>query len=293
MASLCWSAIRGSSVRSARAGFPSLLDRLPAIELTEVIRQRLIVDREAIEAQKGERFGEALGVYAEAGRVEVCESPFITRAAMVEGWARDGDPEGSLMIARSNRDVGALNAAARSLLAEQEALGGPEIEVAGSGFQRGDVIVTRARAYSIGVRNQDRWRVLAVDPVASEVEVERIPDRRRATLRAQYLASTGWGGVPAIQHGYAGTIAITRGPPSSGPMFFSTEDSTHGTPVAGQAARRGPSPQARRHDGTPGAATTSSAPTFEIRSGRSWVSTTPTRTSTSSSASRMPSSSIA
>jgi conjugative relaxase-like TrwC/TraI family protein len=189
--------------------FRGLIERLGTIELREVIRQRLPTDREAIEAQKRDRYGEALGVYAAGGRAEVCESPFLTRAALVEGWARDDDPEGSLMIARANRDVEALNAAARNRLMEAGRLDGPWVEIRGQRFQRGDIVVTRARAYSIGVRNQDRWRVLAVD--GEELEVERIPDGHRAHLDREYLRSRGWGGVAAIQHGYAGTIAITQG----------------------------------------------------------------------------------
>ncbi len=189
--------------------FRSLIERVGAIELREVIRQRLPTDREAIEAQKRGRFGEALGVYAAGGRAQVCESPFLTRAAVVEGWARDGDPEGSLMIARANRDVETLNAAARNRLVEAGLLGGPWVELRGQRFQRGDIVVTRARAYSIGVRNQDRWRVTSVE--RDSLEVERIPDGHRARLSPEYLASRGWGGAPAIQHGYAGTIAITQG----------------------------------------------------------------------------------
>jgi conjugative relaxase-like TrwC/TraI family protein len=191
--------------------FRSLLERLPAIELRDVIRQRLPADREAIAAQKADRFGEALGIYAEDGRVEVCESQFLTRAAVVEGWGRDRDPEGSLMIARANRDVAYLNRAARARLEADGTLGGEAVEVAGESFRRGDVIVTRARAYAIGVRNQDRWRVLEVDADAGAMEVERIPNRHPTRLGREYLSSTGWGGVPAIQHGYAGTIAITQG----------------------------------------------------------------------------------
>jgi conjugative relaxase-like TrwC/TraI family protein len=191
--------------------FRALLDRLEPIELTEVVRQGLEVDREAIEAQKRERFGEALGIYAEGGRVEVCSSPFLTRAAVVEGWARDGDPERTLMLARSRREVSYLNRAARGKLAASGRLRGPAIEVAGEPFQAGDLIVTRARAYGIGVRNQDRWRILSVDPKDRAMEVERLTDGHRARLDRAYLESTGWHGVPAIEHGYAGTIAIAQG----------------------------------------------------------------------------------
>jgi conjugative relaxase-like TrwC/TraI family protein len=191
--------------------FRALLDRLEPIELTEVVRQELAVDCEAIEAQKQERFGEALGIYAQGGRVEVCESPFLTRAAVVEGWARDGDPERTLMLARSRREVSYLNRAARERLTRSGSLNGPAIEVAGDAFQAGDLIVTRARAYGIGVRNQDRWRVLSVDPEAHSVDVERLADGHRAVLDHTYLESSGWRGVPAIEHGYAGTIAIAQG----------------------------------------------------------------------------------
>ncbi len=191
--------------------FRALLDRLEAIELSEVVRQELSVDREAIAAQKAERFGEALGIYAEGGRVEVCSSPFLTRAAVVEGWASDGDPERSLMLARSRREVSYLNRAARERLQRTGALTGPTIEVADEPFQASDLIVTRARAYGIGVRNQDRWRVLAVDACGHAMEVERLTDSHRARLDRAYLESTGWRGVPAIEHGYAGTIAIAQG----------------------------------------------------------------------------------
>jgi hypothetical protein len=191
--------------------FRSLLDRLEPIELTEVVRQDLATDREAIEAQKRGRFGEALGIYAEGGRVEVCESPFLTRAAVVEGWARDGDPERTLMLARSRREVAYLNRAARARLQASGRLSGPAIEVGGESFQAGDLIVTRARAYGIGVRNQDRWRVLSVDRELMAMELGRLTDGHRARLDRAYLESTGWHGVPAIEHGYAGTIAIAQG----------------------------------------------------------------------------------
>jgi conjugative relaxase-like TrwC/TraI family protein len=191
--------------------FRALLDRLDAIKLTEVVRQELAVDREAIEAQKEGRFGEALGIYAEGGRVAVCESPFLTRAAVVEGWARDGDPERTLMLARSRREVSYLNHAARARLEVAGRLQGPVIEVPGEPFQAGDLIVTRARAYGIGVRNQDRWRVLSVDPEERTMEVERLTDGHRARLERTYLESKGWRDVPAIEHGYAGTVAIAQG----------------------------------------------------------------------------------
>lgn len=191
--------------------FRALLERLQPIELREVVRQELEADREAIAAQKAGRFGEALGVYAAEGRVEVTESAFLTRAAVIEGWARDADPEGSLMLARSNREVSYLNRAARARLAESGLLTGEAVEVAGEPFQRGDLVTTRARAYGIGVRNQDRWRVLSVDPRAGALELERLTDDHRARIDSEYLASCGWGRVPAIQHGYAGTIAIAQG----------------------------------------------------------------------------------
>ena len=108
--------------------FRALLDRLEPIELTEVVRQQFAVDRDAIAAQKQDRFGEALGIYAEGGRVEVCESSFLTRAAVVEGWARDGDPERSLMLARSRREVSYLNRAARVRLEASGRLRGPAIQ---------------------------------------------------------------------------------------------------------------------------------------------------------------------
>jgi conjugative relaxase-like TrwC/TraI family protein len=191
--------------------FRALLDRLEPIELTEVVRQELPTDREAIAAQKAERFGEALGIYAEGGRVEVCESPFLTRAAVVEGWARDGDPDRSLMLARSRREVSFLNRAARERLERSGALSGPVIELAGEPFQAGDLIVTRARAYGIGVRNQDRWRVRSVDAEQVAMEVERLADGHRARLDRAYLESRGWHSVPAIERGFAGTIAIAQG----------------------------------------------------------------------------------
>jgi conjugative relaxase-like TrwC/TraI family protein len=191
--------------------FRSLLERIPSIELTDAIRQELATDREAIAAQKADRFGVALGIYAANGRVQVCDSPGLTRAAVVEGWARDHDPERSLMLARANQEVAFLNRAARARLDELGLLTGPALEVADQPFQRADIVVTRAPGYPLGVRNQDRWRVLAVDSSAGVLEVERLSDRHRARLDQAYLNSTGWHGAPAIQHGYAGTIAIAQG----------------------------------------------------------------------------------
>jgi ATP-dependent exoDNAse (exonuclease V) beta subunit len=54
------------------------------------------------------------------------------------------------------------------------------------------------------VRNGDRWRVNAVDPATGRIAAERLTDRGRAILDADYVAEH-------VTHGYATTVHTAQG----------------------------------------------------------------------------------
>ncbi len=192
--------------------FRALAERTDPIELVEVRRQRLALDRENVELLRQGRGAEAFETYREGERVVIATDPDSRREAMVADWwrASSGGTE-AIMIAKRNSDVAELNAQARELLRASGALGERQIEVAGEPFAVGDVVLTRVNSTAHGVANRMRWRVTAID-AEDRIELERFSDGRRAILDRDYLERVNpQSGAPALQHGYAGTIYVAQG----------------------------------------------------------------------------------
>jgi len=109
----------------AGAAFRAVAERVGAVEIAEVRRQRAEWQRDATRELATGRTAEALGRYARAGMVVGHDTREAARAALVEGWDRERRqaPERSRVILASTReDVAALNGRARDRLRAAGAL---------------------------------------------------------------------------------------------------------------------------------------------------------------------------
>ena len=111
--------------------FSALADRLGALELTEVRRQREAWDRDALAALRDgdiERFARA---YFDHGRIVAAPTADAARAALVDGWGAAWERgEQALMIAHRRADVPDLNRRARERMRAAGRLGPDELVVA-------------------------------------------------------------------------------------------------------------------------------------------------------------------
>jgi Ti-type conjugative transfer relaxase TraA len=110
----------------AGAAFRAVAERVGAVEIAEVRRQRAEWQRDATRELATGRTAEALGRYERAGMVQGHDTREAAREALVEGWDRERRqaPERSRVILASTReDVTALNGLARARLRAAGALG--------------------------------------------------------------------------------------------------------------------------------------------------------------------------
>jgi conjugative relaxase-like TrwC/TraI family protein len=193
--------------------FRALTERTEPISLTEVIRHRHGLDRDAAKRIREGRGAEALELYRSHERVVVAADPDAKRAAMVaDWWEAFSSGQDALMVAKRRAEVAELNASARQVLREAGGLGADEIEVGGERFAPGDLVVTRVNSARQPAYNRERWRVVEVDADASRVELQGIDSERQVSLDAGYLTSrTPRDDAPALQHCYAATIYVAQG----------------------------------------------------------------------------------
>jgi hypothetical protein len=193
--------------------FAAIADRMETIRLDEVIRHEHELDREAAKLIREGHGREALGLYEAEGRVTVAGDPAVRREAMVADWwqsYREG--EDALMIARTNREVEALNALARERMKEAGRLGAEELEVAGQRFAEGDQIITRISDHQAHIYNRERWRVAEVEVESGRLVLDGIDTNRQVGVDPVYLDRIRErDGGPAIEHGYAATTYQAQG----------------------------------------------------------------------------------
>jgi conjugative relaxase-like TrwC/TraI family protein len=174
--------------------------------LTEIRRQRHPVDRHIVELAHEGRGSDALDLMRAEGRLCIADTIDEARHAVVLDWHSDyGGGADAVMIARRNRDVAELNAAAREILLADGALGGEAIRIASHDFAVGDRVLTRIN--SSEVSNRERWQITAVDAENQTVELARIGgDGRSVSLGPEYLHRNNDSGDPALQRAYALTV---------------------------------------------------------------------------------------
>jgi len=156
--------------------FAALTARLPAVELTENVRQDQEWERTALAELRHGSISRAVAMYDRRGKINVAASSDDTITQAVDAWYRDvqevGDPAEVLLIGHRNTTVNQLNLMARELIAEAGLLQGPAVNAGERVFQTGDRVVCLKNRSKLGVLNGDLGNVTAVDT-----------ERRTITLR--------------------------------------------------------------------------------------------------------------
>jgi hypothetical protein len=169
--------------------FAAIVERHGAFELFENRRQHDELERRALAALRAGVSGDYLAHAARHGRLVVAADPLAAKAALLADWwpAASDDLAGSMMIAYRRRDVGELNAVARSLMDEHGRLGADRLALAdGRELAVGDRVVCARNNRRLGVSNGSRGTVSAVDPTAHAIELD-VDDGLRVRLDGRYL----------------------------------------------------------------------------------------------------------
>jgi hypothetical protein len=167
--------------------FGSLANRLPAIELTDNVRQRHAWERVALAEMRDGSVERAIELYRNNRRLYVGNRDEMIATA-VDDWHRHvtaaGDPTAGLLLAHGNDTVAELNEQARTRLAASNRLDGPVLNTAGRVFQAGDRILCRQNRTTLGVLNGDLGTVTSVNPDSGSlaVRLDRDPETRNLPL---------------------------------------------------------------------------------------------------------------
>ncbi|MFK0276093.1 Ti-type conjugative transfer relaxase TraA [Ensifer sp. NPDC090286] len=207
----------------AGSPFRAIVERVGAVELSEIRRQRHAWQREASVAFATHRTGEGLSLYAERGAVQFGDSRDEARAALVRDYLADTDtrPSGSrIALAHRRVDVRAINAEIRVGLQQRGSLakGAEEHDVLGRevayrtndgerSFAHGDRIVLLENNRDLGVKNGMLGTVIAVEPDALHLRL----DGGTGGNNSGRAVSIPVNSYKSFDHGYATTIHKSQG----------------------------------------------------------------------------------
>jgi conjugative relaxase-like TrwC/TraI family protein len=189
----------------AGGAFAGLARRLPAVTLTENLRQHDRAEREALARLRAGEVTEALDRLAVRGRITFAEDRPALLDRMIGDWERARSTgQDVLMLALRRADVEALNRAARSALRERGELASGTLDTPGRDFAVGDRVVTLANRRHVRVVNGARGTVTSIDREAGQLSV-RFDTGTETALPATYLRAGHLG------HAYALTIHKAQG----------------------------------------------------------------------------------
>ena len=207
----------------AGGAFRGLAVRTQAAYLLENRRQREAWERDALEALRQGRAGDALDLYKEHGRLVVGKDAERLRQQLVKDWWSASQRQPAVMIALRREDVRDLNGRARLMMRTAGRLGSASIALRGGDFSPGDAIVTKLNHLRAGVVNGERGTVVAVDAVRGSVEVDL--SGRRVVLGADYLTAETQSGGASLLHGYAITGHAAQGMTTERAFVLGSDDS--------------------------------------------------------------------
>jgi len=190
----------------AGAAFRLLAERHGAAEIGEVRRQAAVWMRDATRDFANGCTGEAITAYSSAGMVHAAESRDAARAALIDRWdaERRAEPGASrIILTHMNKEVGMLNDAARTRLAEQGALGESVAVRTERGireFADQDRILFLKNEGDLGVKN---GTLGTVEKAAPDRLAVRLDDGRQISVDLKSYAH--------VDHGYAATVHKTQG----------------------------------------------------------------------------------
>lgn len=185
---------------AAGGAFRALKEKLPAIELSDVRRQRNSWERDALELLREGRAAEAVEVYGDRDRLVVGRDAAETRARLVADWWEASQEGAAVMIAARKADVTDLNDKARAILKAEGTLDEAELTIAGRSFAAGDEVMTLRNDRRLGVINGSRGVVEGVETRAGQLGV-RLDNDSLVTLPTDYP-----------QAGHVTRLTLTRSP---------------------------------------------------------------------------------
>lgn len=207
----------------AGSPFRAIAERVGAVELSEIRRQKEAWQREASIAFATHRTGEGLAIYAERGAVQFLDNRDDARASLVRDYLSDSDgrPSGSrIAFAHRRADVRAINADIRLGLQERRRLARGDEEDAALGreriyrtndgersFARGDRIVLLQNNRDFGVKNGMLGTVEAVEPDALQIRLDGGAGAGKRTRSISIPVNS----YQSFDHGYATTIHKSQG----------------------------------------------------------------------------------
>jgi Ti-type conjugative transfer relaxase TraA len=205
----------------AGSPFRAIAERVGAVELSEIRRQKEDWQREASVAFATHRTGDGLAAYADRGAVTFRDTREEARANLVRDYLSDLEqqPSGSrIALAHRRIDVRAINADIRASLQERGRLARGEQEQGELGrevvyqtndgqrsFAPCDRIVLLENNRDYGVKNGMLGTVQAVEPNALQIRLD-VPGQGDARIVIIPAKS-----YQAFDHGYATTIHKSQG----------------------------------------------------------------------------------
>jgi Ti-type conjugative transfer relaxase TraA len=197
----------------AGAALRAIIERIGALELTEIRRQRVPWQAEATKDFARGHTAKALGAY-ESSHLHVFETQALARSALIEMWndARISNPgQTQIMLAYTRVDVKSLNEEARALRHAQGELG-IELEFKTERgkrlFAENDRVYFLQNDRTLGVTNGTLGTIESVKDQEIVVRLDKGDnidiniDRRVIVDPNKYLY---------LEHGYAGTVYKAQG----------------------------------------------------------------------------------
>ncbi len=189
--------------------FRALANRLPAVQLTDNVRQQAAWERQALDELRNGSVQQAMQAYAEHRRVILGRTRTDTIEQASSDWYRHvqstGDIASALLLAHDNDTVTELNQQARQHLAASGHLNGPTHQASGIVFQASDRILCRQNQHRLDVLNGDLGTITAVDQDVGTVTVRLDRDPETRELPSWYLSDGNVG------YGYALTAHKAQG----------------------------------------------------------------------------------
>ncbi|AZV40573.1 Ti-type conjugative transfer relaxase TraA [Komagataeibacter xylinus] len=202
----------------AGGAFRAVAERVGAVEITTVRRQREDWQQDATKELATGRTDRALGRYEAAGLVRGHDTLEEARAGVVAGWdeARHAAPEESqIMLAHRRVDVRALNEAAREIRRDAGELGDDVLVPTAQGervFADGERVYFLRNDRELGVKNGTLGTVRGIEgsAEAGDLVLSVQLDGSGKTGRGR-VVSVSVADYDALDHGYAATIHKSQG----------------------------------------------------------------------------------
>ncbi|MGH9166253.1 MAG: MobF family relaxase [Acidimicrobiia bacterium] len=180
--------------------FRALAHRLPAVELTDNVRQHQPWERQALAELREGSVELAVALYQRRDRIRLSSTPEETLSRAVRDWYREveatGELEGTLLLSQRNQTVDELNQKARELMAASGRLRGRSLWAGQQDFRAGDRVLCRKNRPGLGVLNGDLGTVVTVDRKRKTLTIRLDRDGESHTLPTSYVSDN-------LTYGYA------------------------------------------------------------------------------------------